>query len=99
MVFPLHVCIAGSHGGGEENKWGVGRDWERDFAGWYVAYLHLYPYYLFISTEKTAILKQESLTLFGGETVVFLLTLFVRQQLAPVDLQELREARYGLKGA
>jgi len=33
------------------------------------------------------------------ETVVFFLTLFVRQQLAPVDLQELREARYGLKGA
>lgn len=32
-------------------------------------------------------------------TVVFLLTLFVRQQLAPVDMQELREARYGLKGA
>jgi hypothetical protein len=31
--------------------------------------------------------------------VVFFLTLFVRQQLAPVDLEELRKARYGLKGA
>lgn len=32
-------------------------------------------------------------------TVVFFLTLFVRQQLAPVDLEELRKARYELKGA
>lgn len=31
--------------------------------------------------------------------VVFFLTLFVRQQLAPVDLEELRKARYELKGA
>jgi hypothetical protein len=35
----------------------------------------------------------------GEYLVVFCLTLFVRQQLAPVDLQELREAKYGLKGA
>lgn len=32
-------------------------------------------------------------------TVVYFLTLFVRQQLAPVDLEELRQARYELKGA
>lgn len=32
-------------------------------------------------------------------TVVYFLTLFVRQQLAPVDLEELRKARYELKGA
>jgi hypothetical protein len=32
-------------------------------------------------------------------TVVYFLTLFVRQQLAPVDLEELRRARYELKGA
>jgi hypothetical protein len=31
--------------------------------------------------------------------VVYFLTLFVRQQLAPVDLNELRKARYELKGA
>ncbi|GAB7330194.1 hypothetical protein MBLNU13_g01858t1 [Cladosporium sp. NU13] len=31
--------------------------------------------------------------------VVYFLTLFVRQQLAPVDLEELRKARYELKGA
>jgi hypothetical protein len=31
--------------------------------------------------------------------VVYFLTLFVRQQLAPVDLDELRKARYELKGA
>jgi hypothetical protein len=31
--------------------------------------------------------------------VVYFLTLFVRQQLAPVDLGELRKARYELKGA
>jgi hypothetical protein len=31
--------------------------------------------------------------------VVFFLTLLVRQQLAPVDLEELRKARYELKGA
>ncbi|KAM0715673.1 hypothetical protein Q7P37_009172 [Cladosporium fusiforme] len=31
--------------------------------------------------------------------VVFVLTMFVRQQLAPVDLEELRKARYELKGA
>jgi hypothetical protein len=30
---------------------------------------------------------------------VYFLTLFVRQQLAPVDLEELRRARYELKGA
>jgi hypothetical protein len=34
-----------------------------------------------------------------SRVVVFFLTLFVRQQLAPVDLEELRKARYGLKGA
>jgi hypothetical protein len=33
------------------------------------------------------------------KTVIFFLALFVRQQLAPVDMQELREARYELKGA
>lgn len=32
-------------------------------------------------------------------TVVYFLTLFVRQQLAPVDLEDLRRARYELKGA
>lgn len=31
--------------------------------------------------------------------VIFLLTMFVRQQLAPVDLEELQKARYELKGA
>ncbi|KAM0711656.1 hypothetical protein Q7P35_001023 [Cladosporium inversicolor] len=31
--------------------------------------------------------------------VVYFLTLFMRQQLAPVDLEELRKARYELKGA
>lgn len=31
--------------------------------------------------------------------VIFLLTMFVRQQLAPIDLEELQKARYELKGA
>lgn len=34
-----------------------------------------------------------------GIAVVYFLTLFVRQQLAPVDLEDLRKARYELKGA
>lgn len=33
------------------------------------------------------------------ETVIFALTMFVRQQLAPLDLDELQKARYELKGA
>jgi hypothetical protein len=43
------------------------------------------------------ILTTADLTLLNA--VVYFLTLFVRQQLAPVDLGELRKARYELKGA
>ena len=42
---------------------------------------------------------QESSTDVVVRAVVYFLTLFVRQQLAPVDLEELRQARYELKGA
>jgi hypothetical protein len=43
------------------------------------------------------VLTTADLTLLNA--VVYFLTLFVRQQLAPVDLDELRKARYELKGA
>ena len=33
------------------------------------------------------------------KAVIFGLTMFVRQQLRPLDLEELQQARYELKGA
>jgi hypothetical protein len=64
----------------------VGRDCESAFADWYVFFK------LFLTSLRESLEANRVL-------VVFFLTLFVRQQLAPVDMQELREARYGLKGA
>ena len=52
----------------------------------------LLPAGMFVSTISIKSLQADM------KAVVFFLTLFVRQQLAPVDMQELREARYGLKG-
>lgn len=47
-------------------------------------------------SEKLICMNQRELT-FG--VVILGLTLFVRQQLAPLDLEELQKARYEYKGA
>lgn len=49
--------------------------------------------------EKTPSCSKPDRALTLRLAVVFFLTIFVRQQLAPVDFEELRKARYELKGA